>query len=63
MSRPQGDVATSFATHFFSSGRNLGSLLQLIFILLIFILCRDLKVMSQPPFLMLRSSSGRDLSE
>ena len=46
MSRPQGDVATSFAAHFFSSGHNLSSLLQLIFLLPTFILGRDLKVMS-----------------
>ena len=46
MSRPLGDVATSFAAHFFSSGRKLSSLLQLIFLLLTFIPGRDLKVMS-----------------
>ena len=63
MSRPQGDVATSFAAHFFSSRHNLSSLLQLIFLLLTFIPGRDLKVMSRPPFLLLSSSSGRDLSE
>ena len=28
MSRPQGDAATSFDVHFFSSGRNLNSLFQ-----------------------------------
>ena len=48
MSRPHSDVATSFASHFFSSGRNLGSLLQPNFLLPIFILGRDLKVMSRP---------------
>ena len=63
MPRPQGDVATSFVANFFSSGRNLGSLLQLIFLLPTFIPGRDLKVMSGPLFLLLSSSSGRDLSE
>ena len=46
MSRPQGNVATSFAAYFFSSGRNLSYLLQLIFLLPTFIPGRDLKVMS-----------------
>ena len=63
VSRPQGDVATSFAVHFFSSGRNFSSLLQLIFLLPTFIPGRDLKVMSRPLFLLLSSSSGRNLSE
>ena len=63
LSRPQGDVTTSFAVHFFSSGRNFSSLLQLIFLLPTFIPGRDLKVMSRLLFLMLSSSSGRDLSE
>ena len=63
MSQPQGDVATSFAAHFFSSGPNLSSLLQLIFLFLTFILGCDLKVMSRPPFLLLSSCSGRNLSE
>ena len=48
MSRPPGDVATSFAAHFFSSGRNLNSLLQPVFLFPTFILGRDLKVMSRP---------------
>ena len=63
MSRPQGDVATSFAVHFFPSGHNLSSLLQLIFLLPTFILSRNLKVMSRPLFLVLSSSSSSDLSE
>ena len=63
MSRPQGDVVTSFATHLIFYGRNLSFLLQLIFLLLTFILGRNLMVMSQPPFLFLSSSFGRDFSE
>ena len=63
MSRPQGDVAASFAVHFFSYGRNFSSLLQLIFLIPTFIPGRDLKVMSLPLFLLLSSSSGHDLSE
>ena len=61
--RFQFNVATSFAAHFFSSGRNLSSLLQLIFLLPTFILGCDLKVMSRPLFLLLSSPSSRDLSE
>ena len=63
LSRPQGDVVTSFAAHLFSSGRNLNSLLQLMFLPPTFIPGRDLKVMSRPLFLLPSSSSGRDLSE
>ena len=48
MSRPHGDVATSFTAHFFSSGRNHSSLLQSVFLFPTFIPGRDLKVMSQP---------------
>ena len=48
MSRPHGDVATSFAAHFFSYGCNLNSFLQPIFLFPIFIPGRDLKVMSRP---------------
>ena len=48
MSRLHSDVATSFAAHFFSSGRNLSSLLQPNFLLPTFILGRDLKVMLRP---------------
>ena len=48
MSRLHSDVATSSAAHFFSSGRNLSSLLQPNFLLPTFILGRDLKVMSRP---------------
>ena len=46
MSRPPGDVTTSFVAHFFSSGRNLSSLLQPVFLFPAFIPGRDLKVMS-----------------
>ena len=63
LSRFQFNVATSFAVHFFYSGRNFSSLLQLIFLLTTFISGCDLKVMSRPLFLLLSSSSGRDLSE
>ena len=48
MSRPPVDVVTSFAAHFFSSGRNLSSLLQPLFLFPNFIPGRDLKVMSRP---------------
>ena len=48
MLRLHNDVATSFVAHFFSSGRNLSSLLQPNFPLPTFILGRDLKVMSRP---------------
>ena len=48
MSRPHGDVATSYAANFFSSGRNLSSLLQPVFLFPTFIPGRDLKVMSRP---------------
>ena len=48
MSQPHGDVASSFAAHFFSSGRNLSSLLQPVFLFPTFIPGRDLKVMSRP---------------
>ena len=63
MSRPQGDVATSFAVHFISYGHNFSSLLQLVFLLPTFIPGRDLKVMLRPLFLLLNSSSDRELSE
>ena len=68
MSRPQGDVATSFAAHFFSSSHNLSSLLQLIFLLPTFIPGHNLKVMSRPLFffcsallLVATLVSGRDI--
>ena len=48
MSRPHGDVATSFGAHFFSYGHNLSSLLQLVFLFPTFIPSHDLKVMSRP---------------
>ena len=48
MSRPPGDVATSFSTHLFSSGRNLSSVLQPVFLFPTFIPGCDLKVMSRP---------------
>ena len=54
MSRPHGDVATSFAFHFFSSGCNL--------FLLNYFPGRDIKVISRHPFLLLSSSLGCDLN-
>ena len=63
MSRPHGDVATSFSFHLFSLGCDLSSTLQLIFFFLNYFPGRDIKVMSRHPFLMLSSSLGRDLNE
>ena len=61
MSQPQGDVATSFAAHFFSSSRNLSSLLQLIFLLPTFILGRDLFFFCSALLLVATLVSGRDI--
>ena len=49
MSQPQGDVATSFGSHFFSSGRNLSSLLQPIFLLPTFIPGRYFSLLVETP--------------
>ena len=54
MSQPHGDVSTSFAFHFFSSGCDL--------FLSNYFPCRDIKVMSRHPFLLLSSSLGCNLN-
>ena len=58
MSRHHNDVATSFASHSFSSVCNLSSTLQLIFLLLTYFPGRDLSCMLRHQFLLL---SGRDI--
>ena len=62
MSRPHSDVATSFASHLFSSSSNHSSLLQPNFLISV-LLGHDLKLMSRLGFLLLSSSSGRDIND
>ena len=64
MSRPQVNVATSFADHFFSSGSQPQFFVATNFLLsYFFVPGHDLKLMPRLQFLLRSSSSGRDINE